>query len=80
MQALTRSPACARARSPIVLRAAREDSVPNVKFNAAKTLAKMLPRLERSALETVRPCLEELTLQEDADVKYYAAEALKLCA
>ncbi len=54
--------------------------VPNVKFNAAKMLAKIAPLLERQVIEHhVKPCLAELCEDADMDVRFYAREALFAC-
>eukprot|EP01051_Picozoa_sp_SAG22_P007771 SAG22_NODE_559_length_9115_cov_4.969720_5_plen_247_part_00 len=81
---------------PLVLRAASEDKVSNIKFNAAKTLGTLIPYVlaagEGAAaggadggggggpgLAPIRQALEGLMAHSDNDVKYYAAEAHKLC-
>lgn len=57
------------------------DSVPNVRFNVAKTMAKVAPVLDSNTIETcVKPCLTRLHEEDDDnDVKYFASEALVLC-
>lgn len=63
---------------PFLLRLSR-DPVPNVRFNVAKAFERLGPRLERSVLVTqVRPCLEALSRDTDADVRFYAGKALAL--
>ena len=68
---------------PLVLRAAEQDRVPNIKFNAAKTLGVLLSGVKSRGLDDahtkIRAALEALAAHPDADVKYYAGEALKLC-
>ena len=54
--------------------------MPNVKFNVAKMLEKIAPLLERQVIElTVKPCLSELCEDSDADVRFYARQALFAC-
>lgn len=51
--------------------------VPNVKFNAAKIMAKLAPLLERQVINNhIKPCLAELCEDSDIDVRFYAREAL----
>lgn len=53
------------------------DSVANVRFNVAKTLQKISPYLEATAIETqVKPALEQLNGDPDVDVKHFASEAI----
>lgn len=53
------------------------DGVANVRFNVAKTLQKISPYLEASAVETqVKPALEQLNADPDVDVKHFASEAI----
>jgi serine/threonine-protein phosphatase 2A regulatory subunit A len=64
---------------PTVLNLA-SDPVANVRFNVAKTLNKMCPHIGSSALQTqVKPALEKLNQDADADVKFFSAEALEKC-
>lgn len=59
-----------------VLRMAGEPVV-NVCFNVAKSLQKIGPILDNSTLQSeVKPILEQLTQDQDVDVKYFAQEAL----
>ena len=61
---------------PIVLGMAT-DNVANVRFNVAKTLARIGPLLETSVAQAqVKPCLEKLNSDSDFDVRYYASEAM----
>ena len=51
-----------------------------MKFNVAKMLEKMAPLLDRSAVDaTIKPALRELAEDPDADVRFYAAQALYGC-
>lgn len=53
------------------------DGVANVRFNVAKTLQKISPYLEATAIETqVKPALEQLNADQDVDVKHFASEAI----
>jgi serine/threonine-protein phosphatase 2A regulatory subunit A len=54
--------------------------VPNVKFNVAKMLEKVVPLLERSVIQqSVKPTLSELCEDGDMDVRFYARQALLAC-
>ena len=62
---------------PIVVRMA-SDPVPNVRFNAAKTLQQLMPLLEASIVgEHVTPTLTQLTSDSDSDVRYFSTQALQ---
>jgi serine/threonine-protein phosphatase 2A regulatory subunit A len=51
--------------------------VPNVKFNAAKMLERMAPLVDRGVLDsTIKPALREMAEDGDADVRFYASQAL----
>uniref|UniRef100_A0AC35TKF7 TOG domain-containing protein n=1 Tax=Rhabditophanes sp. KR3021 TaxID=114890 RepID=A0AC35TKF7_9BILA len=67
-----------------ILRQMSEDSVPNVKFNVAKTCVFVGKAVTKANLETdIIPILVKLTTDEDFDVRYFAEEsrdALKLSA
>lgn len=69
---------------PFVSRLA-DDSVPNIRFNAAKSYAKIVERLSQdgsySSLikHTILPSLEKLRQDEDFDVKYFANQSLEKC-
>lgn len=53
------------------------DNVANVRFNVAKTLQRIGPFLEPSAVQTqVKPVLDKLNTDSDVDVKYFASEAI----
>jgi len=61
------------------------DTVPNIRFNAAKTLIAMVPLLNSGGQASlvqarVRPVLVQLVSDADADVQYYAQQALDLTA
>lgn len=54
--------------------------VPNVKFNVAKMLERIVPLLERPVVElSVKPALSELCEDGDMDVRFYARQALYAC-
>lgn len=64
---------------PLVIRLA-SDSVPNIRFNVAKTLHSLIPHLDSQTVQTkVKPCLTKLFEDPDRDVKFYASQALQLC-
>jgi len=64
---------------PLALRMGA-DPVPNVRFNAAKTLRTLVPLLEPATVqERVRPCLAVMQDDTDSDVSYYAAQGLAQC-
>ncbi len=51
--------------------------VPNVKFNVARMLERMAPLTGRAVVEQqIKPALRELSEDADADVRFYAAQAL----
>lgn len=54
------------------------DRVPNLRFNLAKALERLAPRLDAATLTTVvRPKLQALMVaDDDADVRFYASRAL----
>lgn len=53
------------------------DNVANVRFNVAKTLQRIGPYLEPTALQSqVKPILDKLNTDTDVDVKYFASEAI----
>lgn len=61
---------------PTVL-AMTNDNVANVRFNVAKTLQRIGPYLEPSAVQSqVKPVLDKLNTDPDVDVKYFASEAI----
>ncbi|CAB0006223.1 unnamed protein product [Nesidiocoris tenuis] len=57
------------------------DSVPNVRFNVAKTLQKISNVLDQNSISAhVKPVLEKLNGDEDVDVKHFASEAMAVIA
>ncbi len=51
--------------------------MPNIRFNVAKMLERLVPLLEAQVMDqTVRPVLQELTEDPDTDVRFYASQAL----
>lgn len=54
--------------------------VPNVRFNVAKMLQRLLTLVEPHVAEQdIKPCLQQLMADSDVDVKYYAKLALAAC-
>lgn len=54
--------------------------VPNVRFNVAKMLQRLLSLVEPHVAEQqIKPCLQQLVEDSDMDVKYYAKVALAAC-
>ena len=54
--------------------------VPNIKFNVAKMLERLIPLVDASVVEhTIKPCLLELNEDSDTDVRFYAKQALASC-
>jgi len=54
--------------------------VPNIRFNVAKMLERLMPLLEAQVMDqTVRPVLQELKEDSDTDVRFYAGQALAAC-
>ena len=55
------------------------DPIPNIRFNVAKTLERMIPRLKaqhRAVLDTqIKPALENLAADSDHDVRFFASRA-----
>lgn len=63
---------------PLVIRMA-DDSVPNIRFNVAKTLGVLIKNLDANTIQTkVKPTLTKLYEDSDRDVKFYASQALSL--
>jgi len=63
-----------------LLTSALSDPISNVRFIACKVLVDVLPRLDSSTIAQFKTSLEKLTKQdEDADVAFFALEALKTC-
>lgn len=54
------------------------DKVPNVRFNVARTLQTIIPKLDPNVVRVhIKPCLEKLQKEDtDTDVKQYATQAL----
>jgi serine/threonine-protein phosphatase 2A regulatory subunit A len=64
---------------PVVIRCS-SDRVPNVKFNVAKMLERIVPLVDQSVINhTVKPCLTDLAEDPDVDVRFYARQALTAC-
>jgi serine/threonine-protein phosphatase 2A regulatory subunit A len=56
------------------------DPVPNIRFNVAKTLKNLAPKLESGIVgQQIKPALATLKADVDGDVKYYAGDALLVC-
>lgn len=54
--------------------------VPNIRFNVAKMLQRLLSLVEPHVIEQqIKPCLQQLTEDSDVDVTYYAKAALAAC-
>jgi hypothetical protein len=75
---------CVARSLPLVLELSR-DAVPNIRFNAAKTLGSMAAILTaggRAAVVSreVKPALNVLLADADNDVQFYAAQALETLA
>lgn len=63
---------------PVIVSAAK-DKVPNVKFNVAKMLQRIVPLLDRQIVErTIKPCLSELCDDSDMDVRFYARQTMSI--
>jgi serine/threonine-protein phosphatase 2A regulatory subunit A len=63
-----------------VLVGCAKDRVPNVKFNVAKVLERVAPLVDNNVIQhTIKPCLNELAEDGDADVQFYARQALYAC-
>lgn len=61
---------------PLVLKLSG-DKIPNVRFNAARVLEKLGPKIDKAMVKShVRPCLDKLAADPDNDVKFYTALAL----
>ena len=66
---------------PVLLSFA-SDPVPNLRFNLAKALERLLPSIADPATTVaslVRPVLTSLTGDKDEDVRFYARKALAAC-
>mmetsp|Transcript_9695 Transcript_9695/g.16828 ORF Transcript_9695/g.16828 Transcript_9695/m.16828 type:complete len:582 (+) Transcript_9695:62-1807(+) len=65
---------------PVIIKLAKQDTVPNIRFNAAKCFQGIIPMLDTSFVQKeVKPCLVQLLDDQDRDVKYYAQQALQSC-
>jgi serine/threonine-protein phosphatase 2A regulatory subunit A len=53
------------------------DPVPNIRFNVAKTLHVIIPKVEAKAIELIKSCLLNLQDDDDPDVKFFATMALQ---
>jgi len=63
-----------------MLISALSDPISNVRFIACKVLVDVLPRLDSSSVSQFKSSLDKLAKQDDdADVAFFAAEALKVC-
>lgn len=52
------------------------DTVPNIRFNVAKTLEHIASHIEPSAIESqVKPVLQKLAADSDKDVQFFAKRA-----
>ena len=52
------------------------DAVANVRFNVAKTLTILGPKLNSSVMQSqIKPMLSKLNEDADFDVRYFASEA-----
>jgi len=61
---------------PILIKNAR-DEVPNVKLVAVRIIKSLLIKLDQNSVNThIKPLLQELSNDNDRDVKYFAQEAL----
>ena len=64
---------------PLVLKMSK-DPVPNIRFNVAKVLQKLISQVDSSTVaKDIKPTLQTLHEDGDKDVKYFAAEALAAC-
>ena len=60
---------------PTVLNMA-SDMVANVRFNVAKTITRIGPKLNSTALQgQIKPALNKLNEDQDFDVRFFASEA-----
>ena len=58
-----------------------DDPVPNVRFNAVKTLEIMMDHVKTSVIkDRIKPTLTEMSSKEkDTDVKFFISQALSKC-
>lgn len=65
---------------PVVLQMC-DDSVPNVRFNVSKTLGVLVKHCSPDKVATqVKPQLQQMTEDQDPDVKYFSYVALQSCS
>ncbi len=61
---------------PLVLKLSN-DKIPNVRFNAARVLEKLGSKIDKAMVKShVKPCLDKLMADSDADVKFYSERAV----
>jgi serine/threonine-protein phosphatase 2A regulatory subunit A len=64
---------------PLVLKACK-DQVSNVRLAAARSLEKLIPALDATLVQNrVKPVLNEMKSDSDADVQYFSGQAMKKC-
>jgi len=58
----------------------KDDPVPNIRFNVAKTLDALISQLDGAVVQAqVKPCLLSLADDADKDVRFFATQALQSC-
>jgi serine/threonine-protein phosphatase 2A regulatory subunit A len=81
----------AKALTPVIIKESvlptiiemSQDSIPNIRFNVAKSLESLIPLLKKDSSteellnSSVKPTLEALSLDQDVDVKFFATRALE---
>jgi serine/threonine-protein phosphatase 2A regulatory subunit A len=56
------------------------DDVPNVRFNAARTLERLVPILDKATVaKEIVPALQPLQNDKDVDVQFFSKKALSVC-
>jgi len=64
---------------PLVILAATDD-VPNVRIACAKTMAVVIPKLDKASVDSkLKPLLLKLVKDTDTDVVFFSSLALKMC-
>ena len=64
-----------------IIKHATTDTVPNVRFNAAKALYPLIKAIDVAKFQSeIRPILVGLQSDHDADVRYFASEVLTSAA
>ena len=64
-----------------IIKHATTDTVPNVRFNAAKALSPLMKVMQAEKVhEEIRPILMGLQSDPDADVRYFAETVLSSAA